>query len=91
MEWGCEIAIFITLAAIYFLYFSKQLKKNGMNAIAVTDHGNMFGIKELVDTCSKENGKVKDAVKALEKELADAQDEVDTTRFYYDADYYLSY
>ena len=52
-----------------------KCKKNGMNAIAVTDHGNMFGIKELVDTCSKENGKVKDAVKALEKELADAQDE----------------
>ena len=52
-----------------------KCKKNGMNAIAVTDHGNMFGIKELADTCSKENGKVKDAVKALEKELADAQDE----------------
>ena len=44
----------------------KKAKKNGMYAMALTDHGNMFGIKDLVDTCNKENGKVKDAIKAQE-------------------------
>ena len=44
----------------------KKCKKNGMYAMALTDHGNMFGIKELVDTVKKENGKVKDAIKEQE-------------------------
>ena len=30
--------------------------KTGMNAIALTDHGNMYGIKELLDYCAKVNG-----------------------------------
>lgn len=47
----------------------KKCKKNGMYAMALTDHGNMFGIKDLVDTCNKENGKVKDAIKEQEKIL----------------------
>ncbi|MBQ0015657.1 MAG: DNA polymerase III subunit alpha [Bacteroidales bacterium] len=42
----------------------KKCKKNGMYAMALTDHGNMFGIKDLIDTSNKENGKVKDAIKA---------------------------
>ena len=46
----------------------KKCKKNGMYAMALTDHGNMFGIKELVDTVKKENGKVKDAIKELQAE-----------------------
>lgn len=29
---------------------------NGMRGMAVTDHGNMFGIKELFDYCNKVNG-----------------------------------
>ena len=29
--------------------------KNGMRGLAITDHGNMFGIKELVDCCAKLN------------------------------------
>ena len=29
--------------------------KNGMKGLAITDHGNMFGIKELVDYCAKLN------------------------------------
>ena len=44
----------------------KKCKKNGMYAMALTDHGNMFGIKELVDNAGKENGKVKDAIKEQE-------------------------
>ena len=33
----------------------------GMNAIALTDHGNMFGIKEFVDYVDKKNkGKEED-------------------------------
>ena len=49
----------------------KKAKKNGMYAMALTDHGNMFGIKDLVDSCNKENGKVKDAIKEQEKILKD--------------------
>ena len=48
----------------------KKCKKNGMYAMALTDHGNMFGIKELVDTAKKENGKVKDKIKEQEAILA---------------------
>ena len=44
--------------------------ENGMNAIALTDHGNMFGIKEFYNYTKKKNAKVKDKIKSLEKELA---------------------
>ena len=40
-----------------------KCKKNGMFSLALTDHGNMFGIKDFADTVNKENGKVKDAIK----------------------------
>lgn len=43
-----------------------KCKKNGMFAMALTDHGNMFGIKDLVDTVHKVNGKVKDKIKEQE-------------------------
>jgi DNA polymerase-3 subunit alpha len=43
--------------------------KTGMNAVALTDHGNMFGVKEFFNYTKKKNGKVKDQIKALEKEL----------------------
>ena len=46
-----------------------KCKKNGMFAMALTDHGNMFGIKDLVDTVNKENGKVKDKIKELQQVL----------------------
>ncbi len=32
---------------------------NGMRGMAITDHGNMFGVKELFDYCAKVNGKRK--------------------------------
>ena len=45
-----------------------KCKKNGMYSLALTDHGNMFGIKDFADTVNKENGKVKDAIKEVEAE-----------------------
>ena len=33
----------------------------GMNAVALTDHGNMYGIKDLLDYCKKINGERKAA------------------------------
>lgn len=46
-----------------------KAQKDKMPAIAVTDHGNMFGIKEFFNKVNKKNGKyqgiVKDAQKAL--------------------------
>ena len=45
---------------------------NGMPGIAITDHGNMFAIKEFHNYVNKKNGKIKDAIKEAEKELAKA-------------------
>ncbi|MBR4229815.1 MAG: DNA polymerase III subunit alpha [Bacteroidales bacterium] len=36
----------------------KKARKCGMNAMALTDHGNMFGIKDFLDTVAKVNGKL---------------------------------
>ena len=65
----------------------EKCKKNGMFSLALTDHGNMFGIKDFADTVNKENGKVKDAIKeqnaiinkveATEEEKSAAQAEID--------------
>jgi len=46
-----------------------KASKSGMNAIALTDHGNMFGIKEFFNYTKKKNAKVKDQLKAIEKDL----------------------
>ena len=61
--------------------------KNGMYSIALTDHGNMFGIKEFADYVGKVNGKVKDKIKeqeailkkeeATEEEKQQAQEEIE--------------
>jgi len=50
---------------------------NGMNSMAITDHGVMYGIKEFSDVVAKKNGKVKDEIKALEKQLAELTDEAE--------------
>ena len=42
---------------------------NGMRGMAVTDHGNMFGIKELFDYCNKVNGARKGEGKELFKPI----------------------
>ena len=43
--------------------------KDGMRAIAVTDHGVMFGIKEFFNKVNKKNGKPLGEIKEAEKEL----------------------
>ena len=45
-----------------------KAQKDGMPAIAVTDHGVMFGIKEFFNKVSKKNGKPLGEIKTLEKE-----------------------
>lgn len=42
---------------------------SGMNAIALTDHGNMFGIKEFYNYVKKKNSKVYGDMAQLKKEL----------------------
>ena len=46
---------------------------NGMRGVALTDHGNMFGIKELHDYVNKKNSAVNDAIKALKKKIEEEQ------------------
>lgn len=43
---------------------------NGMKGIAITDHGNMFGIKEFFNYVKKKNGGVNGEIKDLKKKLA---------------------
>ena len=43
---------------------------NGMRGMALTDHGNMFGVKEFYNYVNKKNGKVKDEIKDLKKRIA---------------------
>ena len=47
--------------------------KNGMKGIAVTDHGNMFGIKEFTNYVNKKNGGPKGEIKDLKKRIADIE------------------
>lgn len=51
--------------------------KNGMYALALTDHGNMYGIKDLMDTAKSINGKTKDKINEQEAILSkeDATDD----------------
>ena len=42
---------------------------NGMRGLAITDHGNMFGIKEFFDYVKKKNSDVDSEIKTLTKEL----------------------
>ena len=51
-----------------------RAKELGMYALALTDHGNMYGIKDLVDTVAKENGKVKDKIKEVEAQIKELQE-----------------
>ena len=48
---------------------------NGMRGMAITDHGNMFAIKEFFNYVNKKNGKIKGAIKDAEKALAKAKEE----------------
>lgn len=45
----------------------------GMRGIAITDHGNMFGVKEFVNTVSKANQSHLSEIKRLQKEIDSAK------------------
>lgn len=47
----------------------EKARSLGMNAIALTDHGNMFGVKEFFNYVSKVNKPVNGQIKELKKEL----------------------
>lgn len=47
--------------------------ESGMPAVALTDHGNMFGIKEFFNYAKKVNGKTYDEIASLQKSIARAE------------------
>lgn len=47
----------------------------GMKAVALTDHGNMFGIKEFFNYAENKNKPLKKEIKGIEKELKTVVDE----------------
>ena len=51
---------------------------DGMRGLALTDHGNMFGIKEFYNYIKKKNGKILDQIKAAEKSIEEATAANDT-------------
>ncbi len=51
---------------------------DGMPALAITDHGNMFGIKEFINYVNKVNGKTNDKVKELNTKLKEATEAGDS-------------
>ncbi|MEG1546072.1 MAG: DUF6353 family protein [Bacteroides sp.] len=48
---------------------------NGMRGLAITDHGNMFGIKEFFNYTTKKNGGINDEIKNLKKKIAGLEKE----------------
>ena len=46
---------------------------NGMKGIALTDHGNMFGIKEFYNYCNSINSDANKEIKNLKKQLAEVE------------------
>ena len=46
---------------------------DGMPGLAITDHGNMFGIKEFFNYVNKKKGKVKDKITDVTKQLEEAK------------------
>ncbi|MSS17809.1 DNA polymerase III subunit alpha [Sodaliphilus pleomorphus] len=50
-----------------------KARANGMRGMALTDHGNMFGIKEFFDYTNKVNGEAKGKIKGLKQQLKEAQ------------------
>ena len=46
---------------------------NGMKGIAITDHGNMFGVKEFTNYIGKKNGGTQKEIKGLKKRIADIE------------------
>ncbi len=51
-------------------------KKLGMPAIAITDHGNMFGVKEFLNSVNKVNAPVFSQIKSLKKKIDELKEGV---------------
>ena len=49
----------------------------GMPGIALTDHGNMFGVKEFLSKVSKVNSKVSDKINQLKCDIENAEGEIE--------------
>ena len=47
---------------------------NGMRGMAITDHGNMFGIKEFFNYVNKKNGGTNSDIKKLKKRIKELED-----------------
>ena len=47
--------------------------KDGMNALALTDHGVMYGVKDFVNYVGKKNAPVKSKIKKIESEIKKLQ------------------
>ncbi len=54
-----------------------KAKADGMKAIALTDHGSMFGIKEFYNYVKKKNAPVFAAIKTIKGELEEAKNKAD--------------
>ena len=46
-----------------------RAKELGMPGIAITDHGNMFGIKEFLNTVKKSNSPVLKEIESIKAEI----------------------
>ncbi len=46
-----------------------RAKELNMKAVAITDHGNMFGVKEFINAAAKKNAPVQDAINRIKCEL----------------------
>ena len=53
-----------------------KCQRTGMTAMALTDHGCMYGIKEFLDTAKKINGKPKGKVKDCQEAIKKAEDKI---------------
>jgi len=52
---------------------------DGMRAVAITDHGNMFGVKEFFNKIKKKNSKHKGIIKDCKSELQQLMDKSNST------------
>ncbi|MDR2969243.1 MAG: PHP domain-containing protein, partial [Tannerellaceae bacterium] len=57
----------------------EKAQKDGMTALAITDHGNMFAIKEFYNKVSKKNSKYMGVIKDCRKELDSLNDKSNPT------------
>ena len=53
---------------------------DGMRGMAITDHGNMMGVKELFNYTNKKNGPIKDEIKGLNKQIAELEKQLEESK-----------